>query len=167
MLGQLRTQGRNLPRGGENRDRTLARSLHDMQDNMDRLFDSFFTGVPDFPAASNLDFVGRFAPRVDISEGEKEVEVTCDLPGINKDDVNIRFDNNVLHIEAETKHEDERKDKNYHVVERSRGVFERHIPMNTEIEEDKIEAKMDNGVLTITLPKSEEAKDKTRKIEVK
>ena len=167
MLGNLRTQNRNLPGQRENRDRTLARSLNDMQDNMDRLLEGFFSGVPDLPAANTLDIGGRFAPLVDISEGEKEIDVTCDLPGINKDDVNIRFDNGVLHIEAETSHEDERKDRNYHVVERSRGVFERHIPVNTDIEDDKIEAKLDNGVLNITLPKSKEAKENARKIEVK
>lgn len=101
-----------------------------------------------------------FTPSVDISETEKEFEVSVALPGMNKDDINIDLDNGRLTISGERKFENEEKSKNFHRVESRFGSFTRSFQLPDSIDEESITAKYDNGLLTITIAKSE---DKVKK----
>lgn len=97
-----------------------------------------------------------FTPSVDISETEKEFEVSVALPGMKKDDINVDLDNGRLTISGERKFEDEEKGKNFHRVESRFGSFTRSFQLPDSIDENSISAKYDNGVLNITIAKSEE-----------
>jgi HSP20 family protein len=102
---------------------------------------------------------------VDIAEHDDAYTVKMELPGVNKDEVKITLESNILTIRGEKKQEKETKKENYHRIERSYGSFERSFTLPTSVKSDKIDAAYNNGVLQITLPKVEEAKPK--QIEVK
>ncbi len=88
------------------------------------------------------------------------------MPGLSKDDVKISYEDGVLTIRGEKKQESESKDKNYHRVERSYGMFERSFRLPSRIEANAIEAKFKDGVLNLRLPKSEEARPKEIPIKI-
>lgn len=138
-----------------------------IQNEMNRMFDQFFTD--DFPFSTRL--VARpamdFLPKLDISETETEYKVTAELPGMEEKDIQIRLEKDTLVLSGEKKTETEEKEKTYHRVERSYGSFERVIPFDTQLDEDKVSAVFKNGVLTITLPKAGDAIRKSRQIEIK
>ena len=92
-------------------------------------------------------------PAVDISEDDKAITVKADLPGIKKEDISVALHDGVLSIRGERKSEVEKKEKNYHRVERSAGVFERHLTLNVPVDESKISANYKDGVLEVALPK--------------
>ena len=121
---------------------------------------------------SMLDANGDFIPdpfhtRMDVSETDQAVVVKMDLPGVAGKDLEISVDNNLLTIRGERKEEKEEGDKakQYHRIERSFGSFSRSLPLPCAVNEDEAAAEFKEGVLTITLPKSESAKP--RKISVK
>ncbi len=131
-----------------------------MHDRWNRLFDDFFgNGLSD----EEMQRVWR--PRVDVTENEHEVRVLADLPGIRKDDVSITLENGVLTINGERKVEEEKKDTNVHFSERYYGRFSRSFTIGETIQQDKIEASFKDGVLTVVLPKAEQAKPKKIEIE--
>ena len=103
-------------------------------------------------------------PRVDVVESDHEFTVHTELPGLNKEDIKVTLEDNVLTIEGERKHEDEQKDKRFFRRERSYGTFKRAFKLSTEVQADKIAANYKDGILNLTLPKSEAAKP--RQIEV-
>jgi HSP20 family protein len=106
-----------------------------------------------------------WAPRVDLSETEKEVMVKADLPGVAPEEVEVTFADGVLKLRGEKKEEKEEEGKGWHKVERFSGEFYRELPLPASIDPDKIVATAEKGVLTITAPKKPEAID--RKIKVK
>ena len=129
---------------------------------MNRLFDDFWS---DFNGESvgwsaSFDF-----PRVELSETDKEFKVEAELPGIDEDDVELLVSDDVLTIRGEKK--SEREDKGRRVSERFYGRFERHIPLPIDAEQDKVSASFKKGVLTVTLPKSAQASDKVKRIQIK
>jgi HSP20 family protein len=91
-------------------------------------------------------------PKIEVSETEKEIRVTADIPGMDENDVELLLDNGVLTIRGEKRAENEDKDRQF--SERFYGRFERRLSLNSEVEEDKIAASFRNGVLTVTLPRS-------------
>lgn len=97
---------------------------------------------------------------LDVSEADEGFVVKASLPGIKPEDVNITFENNVLTIQGETRDEQETKDQRYYLRERRYGTFSRSIQVPATIKADAIEAHYENGVLTLHLPKAEEAKPK-------
>ena len=105
-----------------------------------------------------------FMPSVDISETENEFEVSVALPGMKKEDINVDLENGRLSISGERKFENEENGKNFHRVESSFGSFNRSFQLPDTIDEDSIEAKYNNGVLNITIAKSEEKVKKQIKI---
>lgn len=137
-------------------------NLFDIRNEINRLFDSFF---PDFPWGGEAE-AGSWAPRVDIAETNGELVVAAELPGMARDDVSIRIENNVLTLKGEKKHEEEKKGTNYHRIERSYGTFSRSFSLPSTVDTSKVKAAFKDGVLTITLPKTEEAKGKEIPIEV-
>ncbi|MCC6758489.1 MAG: Hsp20/alpha crystallin family protein [Candidatus Omnitrophica bacterium] len=97
---------------------------------------------------------------VDVHENEKEVTVKADLPGLKKEDIHVSIDNDVLTIRGERKVEVEKKDKNYSIVERSYGTFERRLILGSPVDEKNVKASYKDGVLELTLPKTEASKPK-------
>jgi HSP20 family protein len=106
-----------------------------------------------------------FTPRVDFTENETHYEVKVDLPGLKPEEVKVELRNGDLWISGERKEEKEEEGKTYHRIERRYGEFRRVLPLPVEVSEEKIEARVENGVLTVTVPKAETVKPKT--IEIK
>jgi HSP20 family protein len=135
---------------------------------VNRLFDDVFRGLDQFgigplpSLASSRANWGR--PNVEVSETDKEIRVNAELPGLEEKDVEVTLDDDVLTLRGEKRAENEDKDRQF--TERFYGHFERHIPLGTEIEEDKVEARFKNGVLTVTMPKTERAQSKTKRIAI-
>lgn len=106
-----------------------------------------------------------FDAMLDMSETENEVEVRMDVPGIQPEEIDVEVSGNTLIITGERKEEKEEKGKTYHRIERTSGCFSRSVTLPCEVERDQVEAQCDNGVLTITLPKSNLSK--SHKVTVK
>jgi HSP20 family protein len=137
--------------------------ISNLQREMNRMFDSFFRSGADEPGLLN----GNWMPPVDVVEEENEYIVKVELPGVNKDDVKITLESNILTIRGEKKDEKEIKEKNYHRMERSYGSFQRSFTLPTTVKNDKIDASYKDGVLVVTLPKAEESKPKQIEVKVK
>lgn len=135
-----------------------------MRREMDRMFEEM---TKSFSLARPAFGMGVMAPRVDMRETDTAVEVQAELPGVTEKDVEVQLADGVLTIKGEKKQEREEKEKGYYLMERTYGSFLRQIPIPVEVEEDKVEAKFDKGVLTITLPKRPSAEAKAKKIEIK
>jgi HSP20 family protein len=103
---------------------------------------------------------------VDIRETAGAIEISAELPGINANDVQVSVEGSVLTIRGERKHEEEEEGETYHRVERAYGLFERSFTLPVSAELDTIEATYKDGVLALTIPKSEEARPKAVKISV-
>jgi len=113
-------------------------------------------------------FKDDFSPAINTREGEYAYHVEVDLPGIKKEDVDIKVEDNTLVISGERKVKEEVKEENYYKIESSFGTFSRSFSLPDEIDLENIHAESDNGVLEITIPKLETAKvDKVKKIEIK
>lgn len=139
----------------------MRRSLLSLMPQMD-LFDRFFDelSLPSFFGEERI-----LAPAFDISETEKEYVITGEIPGIDVKDLDVTLSDGRLTIKGEKKQEKEEKDENYHRVERHYGSFQRSFGIPENIETDKLEATYKDGILKLTLPKSEVREAK--KIEVK
>lgn len=143
---------------------TLPSELLTIQKEINRMFDRFFRGG----VMDEGDFLpSAWMPAVDLVEKDDEFVVKVELPGVSKDDVKITLHDNVLTIRGEKKEEKVSKDSNYHRLERSYGSFQRSFTLPTSVKQDKVEAEYRDGVLTITLPKAEEAKRKQIEVKVK
>ena len=105
--------------------------------------------------------------KLDVSETDKEMRLTAELPGVDEKDIDITLSGDVLTIKGEKKMEEERKDEDYYVVERSYGAFARSLRLPYTVAEKDIDAKFADGVLTVVLPKPKEAQSETRKIAIK
>ncbi len=108
-----------------------------------------------------------WAPLADVVENENSYSINVDLPGMTKKDVKITYENGLLSISGERKIEKESKDSNYYKVERSFGKFYRCFNMPEGIDEKKIDAKFENGLLSVEIAKAEESKPKQIEIKVK
>lgn len=145
-----------------------ADPFESLRSEMNGLFDSFFGRGSILPRAWGGDtFGGAAVPRVDVRETDKELTVEADLPGLDEKDIKVTLQNGVLTIRGEKSFEKKDEQANYHVMERRYGSFHRAMRLPEVIDEGKIEAKFDKGVLTVTLPKRPEAVASERRIEVK
>jgi len=137
-----------------------TRNLFNFND-VDNVFDDFFNrGL--FNANET-----QISPRLNVEENENAWVISAELPGVDKNDVKVNYQDNVLTISGEKKFEKEDKNKNYHRVERSYGKFSRSLNINSAVVADKIDASYKDGVLNILLPKAEEAKPKLIDVKVK
>lgn len=109
----------------------------------------------------------RAFPSLEVRETDKAYQVTADLAGFEQKDVQIDLDDNVLVLQGERRDEHSESDDGRYYTERAYGRFERRIPLDHEVEADKVQARLKNGVLDIEIPKSQEARNRTRRIEVK
>jgi HSP20 family protein len=103
---------------------------------------------------------------VDVEESEDAYILKAEMPGLRKEDVKISLSDNVLTLTGEKKSEERSKDKRYHRVERSYGAFQRSFALSAPIQADKVSASFKEGILTVTVPKSEEAKPREIDIRV-
>jgi len=126
------------------------------------MFDGFFRGTTDEDYS-----LSSWTPAVDIAEHDDQYLVKVELPGVNKDEVKLTLENNILTIRGEKKQEKETKKENYHRVERSYGSFQRSFTLPAAVKADKIDASYKDGILTVALPKAEEAKPKQIEVKVK
>ncbi|HET7841104.1 MAG TPA: Hsp20/alpha crystallin family protein [Terriglobia bacterium] len=145
--------------------RTLARwepfrGVTTLQDQVNRLFNDVFERKGEESSLS------AWAPAVDIYETEHELVVKADLPDVDPKDLDIRVENNILTIRGERKFEKKVSEENYLRVERSYGSFARSFTLANTVNADAIKADYQNGVLTLTVPKREEAKPKQIKINI-
>lgn len=140
-------------------------SLYDVRREMNRLFDDFFRGTD---LMAPFERGQSFTPSINVTESDEAIEVTAELPGMDEDDIDLTLSRQGLTIRGEKREEKEDEGKNYYTRERSYGYFRRSIPVSVEaVDQDKVEATFDKGILTITLPKRERAGAVTKRIEVK
>jgi HSP20 family protein len=132
------------------------RDMVSIQDEMNKLFDDFFGR----PLVRTEWTEGVWTPSVDVSEDKDNVVIKAEMPGMKKEDVKISVQDNVLTLKGEKEQEKEEKEKNYHRIERSYGSFCRSFQLPTAVKTDKIKASYKDGVLNISLPKTEEVKPK-------
>jgi HSP20 family protein len=136
---------------------------------MEKFFEDFWRrpssllGWPEMRVAEGFEI----SPSVDIYEEGNELVLKADLPGITKDEVEINITDNVLTLTGEKKKEEKVERENYFRYERSHGSFCRRFHLPDEIDTEKIKAHYKEGVLEVRLPKTEEAKQKTKKISIK
>lgn len=130
---------------------------------MDELFDHFFRGFDIEPFENR---VSGFTPRVNVTETDREINVSAELPGIDEKDIDVSLNNDILTLKGEKKEEKEDKGKDYYRMERSFGSFSRSIPVPAEVDTEKVTAKFRKGVLTITMPKTKKALEEKKKISI-
>jgi len=138
--------------------RPLSNPFSALQQEVDRLFDGFSRSFSGFAARDVM-------PSMDLSETDKEIEITTELPGLEEKDIQLNLADNVLTIRGEKKNEREENKKDYHLVERSYGSFTRAVQLPEGVNPDSIKAVMSKGVLKVTVPKPAPAQ--TKKIDIK
>ncbi|MFN2501715.1 MAG: Hsp20/alpha crystallin family protein [Pyrinomonadaceae bacterium] len=136
------------------------RELRSLQDEMTRLFAGTTSGGGNREDMLN----GAWSPRVDIFENQENLVLEAELPGMNRDDFELSFENNVLTLKGERRFEKQSESDNYHRVERAYGSFTRSFTLPQTVTPDGATAEFKNGILRVSLLKREETK--ARKIEV-
>lgn len=143
-------------------DRDLFLSLHR---EVNRLFDEVFRGFTSrMPTINGFSTFSASWPSVEVSDGEKEIRITAEVPGLEEKDIEVLLEDGVLTLKGEKRSEIDDKEKQF--SERFYGRFERRIPLGYEVEEDKVNAHFRNGVLTVVLPKSERVQSRARRIAI-
>ncbi|MBI1852223.1 MAG: Hsp20/alpha crystallin family protein [Planctomycetes bacterium] len=145
------------------RKRGNGSELASLQTSVNRLFNEFFTGI-DMPLAEKF---GEWAPALDLAETDTEILVKTEIPGIDPKDMDVSIAGEVLTVKGEKKSEVEEKGKTWHRTERNYGAFQRSINLPCPVYADRVKAEYKNGVLSIMIPKREEARPKPIKVNVK
>ena len=133
--------------------------LNNLHRDVHRMMNEFWRGVPE------MSFSRSFP--VDVSETDKEIIVKADLPGVEKENVSLRVEDNRLIIDVEHSEEKREEKENFFRQERRYGSLHREILLPVEVDEENAEAEMKNGVLTVRFPKKDEAKRKGKEIKIK
>ena len=144
-----------------------AQPIADLRSETNRLFDDFWSGLGAFPAPFSPAEARAFEPSVDVKETDTAVLVTAELPGLEEKDFELSLDRDTLTLRGEKREEREEKRHGWWHHERRYGSFVRRVPLPSEVEADKAEARFKNGVLEVALPKTEEARRRTVEIPVK
>lgn len=163
-----------LLRWGRGSDVPVRRNYEDenpileLHSEMNRLFDDFWRGFGDYPLSSSASFGWRdFQPRVDVEDTDTEIRVVAELPGMEEKDFDLQLERDALILRGEKREERAVEHRGLSQQERMHGRFERRIWLPCEIEADRVSAQYKQGVLTVTLPKSEEARRHRTAIPVK
>ena len=160
-----------MPRRRANGGSALARweadPIFDLRHEMARMFEDLerLTGFESFEG--EMMPAHAFLPALDISETKDQICITAELPGMNKEDVEISAEGNSLVLSGEKKEQQEQREGGYHRSERYYGAFSRRVTLPCEVNFYKADATFKNGVLTVMLPKTEKAKLRHKKIEIK
>ncbi|MFO7881975.1 MAG: Hsp20/alpha crystallin family protein [Kosmotogaceae bacterium] len=145
----------------ERREGNVFTPFVDLQREIDRMFDEAFEDFGIRRSTRN-----GFIPTVNIYETEDAVNIEMEIPGIEKDALDIDLSDGVLTVKGEKKNEREDESKNYHLYERTFGSFNRSFRIPDNVDQNKAKAKYENGILKIELPKKEEAKREAKKLEI-
>jgi HSP20 family protein len=141
-----------------------ARELNSLQQEMNRLFSSFFDTSAGGPG--NGGSARRWIPAMDLVETDEHFVLRADLPGLSEGDVQIELEDNVLTVAGERKTEHEEHKEGYYRVERATGTFRRSLTLPEGVDADAIQATFDKGVLEVRIPKPEERKPRRVQIQV-
>ena len=133
-----------------------ARELYSMQNEVNRLFNTFFDSST--PGNGRRTALRSWIPAMDLSENETQYVLKADLPGLSEGDVNVELDDNVLKISGERKSEHQESKNGYHRVERAFGRFSRSLRLPEGVSAEGIQANFDNGVLEVHIQKPEQQK---------
>lgn len=136
--------------------------LASMRKEMERLWDRFFGET-----RLAKPFLEGWQPSADLTETKDSIVVKAELPGMEPEDIDVTVSGDILTIKGEKEKKEEKKDEKQHYTERYHGYFERSFRLPAEIQPDKVDAAFVKGILTITLPKTAEAKKKEIKVKVK
>jgi len=142
-------------RNKDNHTKELRRDIESM-------YDRFFE--PDFMPSSYLFGKGKWGPKLDISEGRKNITVKAEIPGIEAKDFDISIDGRLLNIRGEKKQEQTEKEETYYRVERSYGYFNRTLELPAEVDPNKVNASYKKGILKIKLRKTKSSETKRIKV---
>ena len=177
-----------MPERRSERDVPVHGGVGSLRSEMNRLFDRFTgRGGPPATGRRSSDLFGldpwardpfellesafggsaESFGRADLSETDRSYELQVDLPGLTRDDVEIEYSNGALMVSGERRDEREDERKGYYISERTYGGFRRVFRVPESVDHDKIEAHFNDGVLTVELPKTEQAQQSSRRIEVK
>lgn len=157
-LRPRRRRGRHLPARGEE----AANPFFALQREVNRLFEDFFAMTPQ----EREDWLMEY-PQIDVRETDKDLKVSAELPGMTDKDIEVLISGDSLTIKGEKKEEKEDKKENYRRMERRYGSFRRALQLPSEVKADNAQATFKNGVLEITIPKSEQAEKEKKKVEIK
>jgi len=159
-------QEKTLPvKQAERGAREYASPLDHFHAEFDRMVDSMFSGSW-LDAASPVLGKSVIKPKVDIYGTDKEYVVEVDLPGIEENDLSVELKDDVLILSAEKKHEEKTEEKGYYRVERSYGSFRRVLNVPDDADKEGINAKLNKGVLRITMPRNKAIETESRKIAI-
>mgnify|MGYP000849195388 FL=1 len=136
------------------------REMVDVRNLMDRAFDDLFSRSP-------VRYEGLGAIDVNMIQTDNEIIVKASIPGVKPEDINISITGDTLNLRGEIKEEEEYKDANYYLKEMQYGSFSRSLPLPVKVNAEKAKAEFENGILTLTLPKTEEVKPKTITVKAK
>jgi HSP20 family protein len=134
-----------------------------LQREIDRVFNDFGRGLPAWGDFGK----GAMAPKINVAETDGAIEVTAEIPGVAAEDIDVQLRDGILTIKGEKKAEKDEKEKDYHLVERTYGMFERSFVLPADVDGGKVVAAFDKGVLKVTLPKVPAAQSRVQKIAVK
>ena len=145
----------------------FRRDMETLHREMDRLFDDFWRGAGRAPRLPEMWSFGDVTPRIDETEDDKAYHVAVELPGMDEKDIDVTLSDGLLTVRGEKKQEEEEKGKDFYRKKRTYGSFRRTLPIPGEVDEAKIKASFEKGVLTIELPKTAKAQKKVKHIEIK
>lgn len=159
-----------VPATREANDHPVVRVQREMERMFDDLFRAFGTPdtgirVPGFSGGTGL--ASMLRPQLDIAENDKGYTITVEIPGVDRDDVDISVDDGALLIRGEKRQSNEERDGDYHAIERSYGRFQRVLDLPDDADEENASAHFQNGVLKVEVPRSASAKQRGRRIGVK
>lgn len=140
--------------------------LAPLRERMDNLFEEWMSVFGPPPSTRTLFERPLFSPRVDVTQDPEIVRIVAELPGLDEKDVKVQLTQDSLVIEGEKKEEKEECKEERHWKERRFGSFHRVIPLPCEVDREKVEAKFNKGVLTVTLTKAQEARENIRQIPI-
>lgn len=152
MSTAISTQGSRQPH-------SLLTPFRAMRDEFEQIFNRLSS---DFDSTKWL--TSEFSPACDLSETADAFQIRMDVPGIKPDDITVQVTGDTVHIAGERKEEKEEKEKTYHRLERRSGSFSQTLRLASAINEEKVQAEFHDGVLTVTLPKTEATKLRTVKV---
>jgi HSP20 family protein len=129
---------------------------------IDNMYDQFFG--PNFLPSTNLFGEGTWVPKLDISEGRKDITIRAEIPGIEAKDLDISIDGRLLTIRGEKKQEEKEKEETYYRVERSYGYFKRTIELPADVNPNNVNASYKRGILKVKLRKAKASESKKIKV---
>lgn len=132
---------------------------------MNRLFDDVLRGGAAFAGGQNSQGALLLAPSMDVSETDSEVRIKAELPGVSENDIDVSLDEDVLTIRAEKKEERKEEREGVHLSERAFGTFQRSLRLPFRVDPEQVQARFENGVLSVALPKTH-PQERNRRIQI-